>query len=99
MKFDELIRIVPEGAGAAAARARKRALSRLDAEPFTRQHWHWRPAAVLAGLCLVAATLISGGASEKVARPGEPSQQPLRVQMKLSDGTRVEWTFHEGFRL
>jgi hypothetical protein len=99
MKFEELIRVVPEGAGTAAARARTRALSRLDAESFTKQSWNWRPAAALAGVCLVAATLITGGASERAARPVEPSRQPLRVQMKLSDGTRVEWTFHESFRL
>ena len=95
MKLDELLQVIPEDAEFRAARARSLALSRLDEELAPVRRWSWKPALAMAALCLLAIVLISGRPSKAPPQRADP----LRVQMILGDGTRVEWTFHENFRL
>jgi ferric-dicitrate binding protein FerR (iron transport regulator) len=99
MKLDEILRVPPEDAEAAAARARQRALWRFDREPVPERRPGWKPAAALAVLCMAAIGLTVGSDPVETAGTEERVGEPLRVQMTLSDGTRVEWTFHENFRL
>ena len=99
MRLDELMRVTPEHAETAASRARRRALSRFDQEPRPQRAAAWKPALALAVLCTLATALITSGGPSRLPAPVEPARDPLRVQMKLSDGTRVEWTFNDTFRL
>lgn len=95
-----LLRVTPDEASVAASAgmARRRALARFGAEPVPARRWSWKPALALAGLCALAIALVPFG-RETAPVVTRPVADPLRVQMKLSDGTRVEWTFHEDFRL
>jgi hypothetical protein len=101
MKLEELLRVIPDDTELRAARARRSALSRLDSDPSPGRGWSWRPSLALAALCLLAIALITGRPAKAPMAP-EPERErskPLRVQMILGDGTRVEWTFREDFRL
>ena len=99
MKLDELLRVIPDDAEFRAARARRHALARLDEEFAPLRPWSWRPALALAAVCLLAIALITGRPGKPPAAVEPEHAKPVRMQMILSDGTRVEWTFDENFRL
>ena len=88
-----------------AARARTRALARLDERRPVARGWFWAPAAVaLATLVVIAGLLLHGSRpSPPVVAQRSPvvqqKQENLRMKWVLSNGTRVLWTFREDFKL
>jgi hypothetical protein len=124
MRWEELLRQLPEDAGERAARARRNAISRLDERPARSwRSWLWAPA--LATLLIIGvlwfrqawrvepiawqppAPPVGAVAWQTLAGP-RPSAPPnrdrkgadperLQVQLALSDGTRVYWTFDRNF--
>jgi hypothetical protein len=128
MKWQELVSLLPEDAGARAARARRRALARREPEARTQEpEGRWWPVAVAVTSVLVAAIVwfrqawqvetlawqppapvIAPAALEPlpVPRPARapvprraPQPERLQVQLVLSDGMRVYWTFDKNFSL
>jgi hypothetical protein len=91
-----------------AARARHRALSRLDEPELARAPWflsgNWAPALTLAIAFLIFAAVLfrTGGpapATQVAMHAPSAKSQPKSLRMKwlLEDGTRVIWTFREDF--
>ena len=109
-KLKELLRTPPDADEVAfrAARARRRALDRLDEPEPVRVPWllawNWGPA-----LTVAAALLILAGVVFQTGRPSQPIEvamsssparsepESLRMKWVLEDGTRVIWTFREDF--
>ncbi len=110
-KLNELLTTLPDDGEAAlrAARARRRALARLDAPQPSRPSWflfrEWGAAFTVAAAILILAgvLLLRSGAPPAnsgiaVTRPPAASKpDTLRVKWVLADGTRVLWTFREDF--
>jgi hypothetical protein len=97
-KLQDLLRTLPgeDEIAFRAARARHRALARLD-EP---RRWSFAPALAMAALVLIVAGLLFRGRESSPTQiatsmaPVERQQESLRMKWVLSDGTRVLWTFH-----
>jgi hypothetical protein len=90
-----------------AARARHRALARLDEPaPIIVRQYVWGPAMVVAALALlvigvffrvpapVPQTLVATSSQQK-----KQPQERLRMKWVLRDGTRVLWTFRKDLKL
>ena len=99
MNLDEMLRVIPDDTELRAARARRLALSRLDEELPAARRWSWKPALAMVALCLLAIALMTGRPAKAPAVAEPERAKPVRMQMILGDGTRVEWTFREDFRL
>ena len=98
-KLQDLLRTLPDEDEIAfrAARAKRRAMARLD-EP---RRWSLAPVLAMAALVLIVAGILFLGhrssSPTQIATsmaPVERQQQSLRMKWVLSDGTRVLWTFH-----
>lgn len=104
-RLRELLSVLPDEVetGARAARARRRALARLEAPARARPTWRWVAAAVLVVLVVVGGRWL--GEARRAERNGaQPSasqlrQERLELHLVLSDGTRVQWIFVQDFNL
>ena len=95
-RWKQRISIEPdiEAASAAATRARKLALKRLDEAGPSRSPPRWPAAA------MVAVTLLLGIVFAIAPERSEaPVQQSSKAQFVLSDGTKVQWVFNDRFAL
>jgi hypothetical protein len=109
-KLEDLMNTLPDEGEIAfrAARARHRALARLDEPEPARVPWlvtwNWVPALTVAAAFLIFAGVLfrTGGPAPATqvamnAAPAERQQESLRMKWVLEDGTRVIWTFREDF--
>jgi len=90
-----------------AARARQRALARLDhAAPVVETRISWIPSLAMAALVLLVAGIVyqirppaSPGPVASSSGAAEREQERLRMKWVLRDGTRVLWTFNRSSNL
>jgi hypothetical protein len=101
MKYEALMRAAPDAAEVErrASRARLAALARLDRSAVVPGWSRWRPAVAAGLLSLAAAALMLRTPDSPPVPAQSASQEAVRLQMVLSDGTRVQWTFHDDFKL
>jgi ferric-dicitrate binding protein FerR (iron transport regulator) len=74
----------------AGRRARIRALARLDAERRAPRAW-LLPAAAVFTLALAMVVFVQ----TPLRPPAHPTAEALRMDLTLTDGTRVVWTFDD----
>lgn len=95
-EFQDLMRLTPD-ATAPAQRARHAALNRLDQQPSEPAYrWKWIAAAALIPASFSLAMVLIKPAVKPPA-PIAPEPAKTRMELKLSDGMRVQWTFSEDF--
>jgi hypothetical protein len=96
MTLHDLLSVRPpeEQVREASRRARIRALARIELTPRPRMFRFMALACAATAMFLLAIALRTPPAQEPAsARP------PLRVDMTLTDGTRVVWTFDDSLSL
>jgi hypothetical protein len=108
-RLKELLSTLPENdeLESRAARARHRALARLDEPaPIIVRKYVWGPAMVVAALALLVIGVFfrapAPAPQTLVAASSQPKKHPqerLRMKWVLSDGTRVLWTFKRDLNL
>jgi hypothetical protein len=101
VRLEKLLRLTPDEGEVEfrASRARGAALGRLNAPAAAWRVPRWRPALALAVLTVTAMAILAPSSPNASAPKAAESAEPLRVEMTLSDGTRVHWTFRSDFQL
>ena len=89
--WTQIIRTAPDLRDA-GARARGGALAQWESERAPRS---WRGLVLAFAGCIAMLLVVMNTRQPKAA----PKQERLTMQMQLSDGTKVHWTFDERFKL